>query len=134
MTLLSFSNNLNRSKQTMASNHQALLDALPRGVWMSSSIIDQKWGSGTSRKYRVQQLVKNGLLLRKGNTGNTMYKVAGQSTEKTKSAKSTTSAKSPNSLDSLIAAASQVGTENEILKTALKEAAAAIARGLEAIK
>lgn len=104
----------------MATDYKEMLDLLPRGVWMSSSVMDHAWKTTTNsgRKYRTQQLVKKGLLLRKGNTGNTMYKVADK---KFKPDPEPMVKPQLGSLNELINAVTKVGTENEILKKGLIE-------------
>ena len=104
----------------MASDYKKMLDLLPRGIWMSSKVMDHAWKTTgqSGRKYRIQQLVKKGLLLRKGNTGNTMYKVADKNSNPDTESLPTSP---PGSLNELINAVTKVGTENELLKKGLIE-------------
>lgn len=100
----------------MAINYDKLLSKLPKDVWVSGPQLDEIWKTApTTRKYYVGVLHKNGTLQRRGKTTNIQYRLH------KKEAVVPLVTPTSTSLNSLIAAASRVGTENEILKKALQE-------------
>lgn len=120
--------------------HGVWLKKLKLGVWMKPSELDALWAlEPSTRKYRVHQLVKAGLLERKGQTSDTQYRLSPEGKEVSDSVAPLnddpvgvlTSLSSPlplpkkvtplrglmrsaqGPIDELIEAASKVGAENE---------------------
>lgn len=120
----------------MAIDYEKLQNKLPRDVWFTGPQLSQLWKlKDHVRKARANAMYHKGMLVRRGMTANVQYKLADVTDAPAyKPVKDKPNPNLPNSLDSLIAAASKVGTENEILKTALQEAKAAIERAFEAIQ
>ena len=120
----------------MAIDYAKLAQKMETGVWYTGDELTALWKvSGIIRKARAKRMVAIGLLKRLGKTADVKYcrPLPKQNLKPAAPIKPFEMPK-PNSLDSLIAAASRVGTENEILKSALHDAKAAIERAFEAIK
>lgn len=113
-------------------NYNWYISKLPEKTWLSGEELEKLWGVDYRvRSLRAKAMCDYGYLRRKGKTASVRYQLAikhNTSTHKEKKQSTNT-----NSLDSLIVAASKVGTENEILKTGLLDAKAAIERALKAI-
>lgn len=109
------------------------------GTWYSGAQLDKVWGlTLNQRKHLTTRMVKLGLMRRKGMTTNMVYKISNDTPTnpvpkpKTKTKTKTKSTKT-SALDVMVNAASELGTENELLKQALREIDAIIAKAREFI-
>ena len=105
------------------------------GTWYSGAQLDEVWGlTLNQRKHLTTRMVKLGLMRRKGMTTNMLYRINNDTPAnpvpkpKPKPKPTKTSA-----LDVMVNAASELGTENELLKQALREIDAIIAKAREFI-
>ena len=101
------------------------------GTWYSGAQLDKVWGlTLNQRKHLTTRMVKLGLMRRKGVTTNVMYKI---SSDTPKNPAPKTKPTKTSALDVMVNAASELGTENELLKQALREIDAIIAKAREFI-
>jgi hypothetical protein len=134
-------NRLNK-ESVMAIDYEKLLKKTPAGNWYTGEELRRKWGVGQEvQRARVQALVKKGIFARRGKTANVQYKYlltkkksvapTGNGVIDAKLRKEAGLPNTPTSLEELINAATKLGTENEILKSALYAAKATIEKALE---
>ncbi|RLA51626.1 MAG: hypothetical protein DRR42_09920 [Gammaproteobacteria bacterium] len=120
--------------------------------WYSSAELTAIWGvDKAKRRALVPHLVKRDMLQRKGQTTNSQYKLrpenawlvaisladpieaTGNGVIDAKLRKEAGISEIPSSLENLIAAATKLGTENELLKQALHDISATIAKVRECL-
>lgn len=124
----------------MRYDYDALLNKLPEDRWISRKELQDAWGLTTStRKTRLSWLIKYGYIVTRGHTSSIQYKktkakAKAKTKAKTKTKTKTNITPSSKTLDELINAAVNVGTENELLRKTLIEVQTAINKVLESGK
>ena len=116
----------------MAIDYDYYVKATPLNKWFSGPELETLWNvSTTIRKARIKILVQKGLFRRRGVTANVQYRLL--KTTRSDTSNNIVTPVIPTTLDELIAAATKLGTENEIMKKALLTAKAHIEKALESI-
>lgn len=114
-------------------DYDKLLNKLSPGVWYDGASLNHLWKVPTEiRKTRVAYLTKKKMLMRRGRTANVQYRIYNPLAAEVKTVP--TPAAAPTTLDELIKAATDIGTENTIMRKALQEAKAIISKALESTK
>lgn len=114
----------------MAIDYQKFLQKMSPGVWYGGDELDALWKvKPLIRRARATSMYSKGWLDRQGKTVNVQYKLGNPDNKKTKKKKVPLT-----TLDGLIAAATLIGTENELLRKALQEAKTLIEKALEVTK
>ena len=115
------------------------------GTWYSGAQLDEVWGlTLNQRKHLTTRMVKLGLMRRKGMTTNMLYRINNDTPanpvpkpkpkpEPKPKPKPKPKPTKTSALDVMVNAASELGTENELLKQALREIDAIIAKAREFI-
>ena len=125
----------------MAINYDKLIDKTEKNKWFTGKELQKIWRVDTkTRRARIGAMVKQGKFITRGKTANIQYKLVKVNILPTSTGNGVIDAKlrkeaglpaTPTSLEELINAATKIGSENEILKIALREAKAIIEKALE---